>query len=153
MALVDYSLERFPDHLIDQFDDLDGLVLGEVDIEAENQAHLKNVMIANWIEQLAVTGSGSHSHFMPDHSYVGMHEVEVDGDVQIEEFEVGFFRRSDQKDPLVPPEPVITLYSIRQQLLDTSIISSSFGFRCEEISDEAEEAIYQQVLAAAGRQL
>lgn len=152
MALVDYSLERSPEHLIESFDDLelaDQLEIELPDIEAENQAHLVNVMIASWIEQLATWASGSHSHFMPDHTYVGLHEVKVEGDVQIEEFEVGFFRRSDQKDPLVPPEPVITLYSFREQLLDTSVISASFGFRCEEISTEAEEAIYQRVLDAA----
>ncbi len=152
MALVDYSLERFPEELTDRLEAIDGvdeLVFGQLDIEAENQAHLKNVMIASWIEQLAVSPPGSHSHFMPDHSYVGLHEVELHGEVQTYKFEVGFFRRTDQQDPLVPPEPSITLYSFREQLLDASIISSSFGFRCEEISAEAEEEIYQQVLAAA----
>lgn len=90
---------------------------------------------------------------MPDHTYVGLHEVQLEGQVEVHQYEVGFFRRVDPQDLLVPPEPFITLYSIREQLLDTSIIASSFGFRSEEISAEAEEAIYQQVLTAAGRQL
>lgn len=156
MALIDYSLERFPDHLIENFDDLehaDQLEIELPDIEAEEQAHRTNVMIANWIEQLATSASGSHSHFMPDHTYVGLHEVQLEGQVEVHQYEVGFFRRLDPQELLVPPEPFITLYSRREQLLNSSIISSSFGFRCEEISAEAEEAIYQQVLTAAERQL
>lgn len=156
MALIDYSLERFPDHLIESLDDLehaDQLHEYLPDLDAEQRAHQTNLLIANWIEQLATTASGSHSHFMPDHTYVGLHEVQLEGQVEVHQYEVGFFRRIDPQDLLVPPEPFITLYSIREQLLDTSIIASSFGFRCEEISAEAEEAIYQQVLTAAGRQL
>ena len=151
MALVDYSLERFPEELADRIETIDGVnefVFGDLDPEAEDLAHRTNVMIAEWIQRLAASASGSDSYFMPDHSYVGLHYVDLADDVQIEKFEVGFFRHDDQPDPLVPTEPFITLYSWREQLLDLSVISSSFGFRCEEISAEAEAAIYEQVLEA-----
>lgn len=52
-------------------------------------------------------------------------------------------------DPLASPVPSITLYSWRTSQLDLGVIWSSFGFRSEPISDETEEAIYLQVLAAA----
>lgn len=154
MALIDYSLERFPEELVDRIETIDGineLVFGELDPEAEEQAHRTNVMIAEWIEQLATSASGSHSHFMPDHTHVGLHYVDLADDVQTDKYEVGFFRRADPQDALVPPAPFITLYSWRTQQLGFGVIWSSFGFRCEEISAEAEEAIYQQVLGAASR--
>jgi len=152
MALVDYSLERFPEHLIESLDDLefaDQVNVDLPDLLAEEQAHRINVTIAEWIEQLAASASGSHSHFMPDHTYVGLHEVQLDGDVQTDRYEVGFFRRVDPQELLVPPEPFITLYSWRVEQLGFGIVWSSLGFRCGEIAPEAEEHIYSQVVSAA----
>lgn len=94
MALVDYSLERFPEELEAHLDTIDGveeIVFGEIDIEAEDQAHRTNVMIANWIEQLATSSSGNRSHFQPHHMHVGVHYVDLVDNVQTEKFEVAFF--------------------------------------------------------------
>jgi len=153
MAIVDYSLERFPEELVDHVDLVDGfgeLTFGEFDIEAEEQAHRTNLMIAAWIERLATLGGGELPSFLPNHSYVGLCQVEQIGDGKMEKHEVGFFRR--RRFPtswLRPPRPTITLYSWRASQLEFGIIWSSVGFRCEPISDEAEEEIYQRVLAVA----
>lgn len=152
MALVDYSLERFPEELADQIETIDGineLVFGEFDIQAEDQAHRTNLMIAKWIQRLATSALGSQSHFIPDHTYVGMHHVDLADDIQTEKFEVGFFSLSHPAGWLVAPTPFLTLYFWRVKQLGFGVIWTSLGFRCEEITPEAEEAIYQQVLASA----
>lgn len=153
MAIVDYSLERFPEELDDRLETIDGvdeLVFGEIHIEAEEQAHRTNLMIARWIQRLATSASGSHSHFMPDHTYVGLHHVDLADDVQTEKFEIGFFPLSHPAGPLVAPTPFLTLYFWRVQQLGFGVIWTSLGFRCEEITPEAEEAVYRQVQEAAG---
>lgn len=152
MALVDYSLERFPEELTDRIEAIDGineLVFGEIDVHAEERAYRTNLMIAQWIERLATSASGSHSHFVPDHTYVGLHHVDLADDVQTEKFEVGFFSLSHPAGALVAPTPFLTLYFWRVQQLGFGVIWTSLGFRCEEITPEAEEAIYQQVRAIA----
>lgn len=152
MALVDYSLERFPEDHASHLEAIDGineLVFGEFDIQAEDEAHRTNLMIADWIERLATSASGSHSHFLPDHTYVGLHHVDLADDVQTEKFEVGFFPLSHPAGSLVAPDPFLTLYFWRVRQLGFGVIWTSLGFRCEEITSEAEEAIYQRVLRAA----
>lgn len=107
-------------------------------------------MIATWIERLATSTAGEHPSFMPNHSYVGLCQVEQIGDGKMEKHEVGFFRQKRfPTNWLHPPRPTITLYSWCASQLEFGIIWSSVGFRCEPISDEAEEAIYQRVLAVA----
>lgn len=154
MALVDYSLERFPEELTDQIGNIDAaceLEFGELDPQAEEQAHRTNLMISEWIEQLATSTSSSHSRFMPDHTYVALHYLDLVDRVQTEKFEVGFFRLPRTQNSLVPPAPSLTLYSWRVTELGFGIIWTSLGFRCQEISAEAEEAVYQQVLRVASR--
>lgn len=148
MPLTDYSLERFPEHLIEQLEDSDcvELTIDLPDIQAEDQAHRSNLMIATWIERLAT--SESHCIFMPDHTHIGLHHVDLAADVQTEKFEVGFFCKKTSS-LFVPPTPFLTLYYWRVQQQGFGLIWTSLGFRCEEISAEAEEAIYQQVLTAA----
>lgn len=151
MALADYSLERFPEDLADRIEAIDGtneLQLGELDIDSEEQAHLKNVMIAAWIEQLATAVPSARSHFMPDHACVGLHHVDVVDSVQTDKFEVGFFHLITPY-VIVPTAPFLTLFCWRVRELGFGVIWTSLGFRCEEISAEAEEAIYQRVLTAA----
>lgn len=95
MALVDYSLERFPEHIVDHvelIDDVEQLEFGVLDVDAEEQADRTNTMIASWIERLAASSSGACPAFMPGQSYVGLRELEVIGDGKMEKFEVGFFR-------------------------------------------------------------
>lgn len=51
MALADCSLERFPDHLIENFDDLehaDQLEIELPDIEAEERAHRRDDRQLDW---------------------------------------------------------------------------------------------------------
>ena len=153
MVLTDYTLERFPDlpfeHL-ELADDLEQCEFGPPDLQAEEQAHQTNLVIAEWIERLANSASGEHPSFLPSHSYVGLCQVEQIGDGKMEKHEVGFFRR--RRFPtnwLSPPRPTITLYSWCASQLEFGIIWSSIGFRCEPIAEDVEEAIYQQVLAAA----
>ena len=153
MALTDYTLERFPDHPFEHLeltDDLEQCELDPPDLQAEEQAHQTNLMIAAWIERLATSAGGEHSSFMSNHSYVGLCQVEQIGDGKMEKHEVGFFRR--RRFPtnwLRAPRPTITLYSWRASQLEFGIVWSSIGFRCEPVTEAAEEAIYQRVLAVA----
>lgn len=122
---VDYSLERFPEELTDRIETIDGvneLVFGELDIDAEGQAHRTNAMITDRIKQLAVSASGSHSHFLPDHTHVGLHHVDLADDVQTEKFEGGFFRQTLPQNSLISPTPFLTLYSWRVQQLGFGVI-------------------------------
>lgn len=153
MRLVDYSLERFPDGMVEQFDWSEDAeptrIVAELDLEAESAAQELNVTIADWIEQLALTGHGRHELFMPGHTYVGAHDVEMIDQVEAEKYEVGFFA-AQPANVISVPLPAITLFSWRTTQQGFGILWSCLGFRCEPVSREVEEAIYQQVLLAAG---
>ena len=153
MVLTDYTLERFPDlpfENLELTDDLEQCEFCPPDLQAEEQAHQTNLLIAAWIERLASSSGNEHSTFMPNHIYVGLSQVEQIGDGTMEKHEVGFFRRRKLAPMwLSPPNPTITLYSWRASQLEFGTIWSSVGFRCEPVTEDAEEAIYQQVLMAA----
>jgi len=154
--LADHSLERFPDGMEDRFEVLDDAgpidLEGVLDPEMETRAHNLNVLVAGWIERLALTGHGRHGLFMPDHTYVGLHESEVIDDVEAEKHEVGYF--ADTKgDVHFTLRPTITLYSWRTTQQDFGVLWSCVGFRCEPISEERAEAVYQLVIASATRDM
>ena len=153
MALTDYTLERFPDPF-DEFeltDELEQCEFVTPDLQAEERTHQRNLMMAAWIERLATSTGGEHPTFMPNHSYVGLCQIEQIGDGKMEKHEVGFFRRKRfPTNWFRPPCPTITLYSWRASQLEFGTIWSSIGFRCEPVAEDVEEAIYQRVLLAAG---
>ncbi len=152
MPVVDYSLERFPDGMVDRFEwsGSEPLEFGVLDPETENSAHQLNVMIAEWIERLALSQHGQHELFMPDHTYVCLHDVEMIDDVAAEKHEVGFFAEPAGA-MLFTRDPTITLYSWRTSQQGFGVLWSCVGFRCQPISEEREEEIYRLVIASAAR--
>lgn len=152
MALVDYSLERFPEDQATHLEAIDGIELlesGDFDMQAEEQAHQTNLMIGEWIRRLATSEPTAGAQLLSAHTYVGLHHVDIIGGTQTEKFEIGLFSRSSPRHLLVPPAPFLTLYSWRVQEIGFGVIWTSLGFRCQKITPEAEEAIYQHILAAA----
>lgn len=152
MPVIDYSLERFPDGIVDRFEwsDAEQIEFGVLGPETENSAHQLNVMIAEWIERLALKQHGQHELFMPDHTYVCLHDIEMIDDVAAEKHEVGFFAEPTDN-MLFTPDPTVTLFSWRTSQQGFGVLWSCFGFRCLPISEQRAEEIYQLVIASAAR--